>query len=87
MSYRVEAETRAAKQIRDLTPGVQVRVIAALDALRTNPRPAGCAKLKGRAQPTWRVRVGDYRILYRIHDEQSLVRVYGVLRRDEAYRD
>ncbi|MEN6355859.1 MAG: type II toxin-antitoxin system RelE/ParE family toxin [Armatimonadota bacterium] len=86
MNYRVEVENRAAKQIRDLPVSGQERVMDELVNLQAQPRPSGCKKLKGHNEPTWRVRVGDYRILYRIHDERHLVRVYGVLRRDEAYR-
>jgi mRNA interferase RelE/StbE len=85
MKYRVEVENRAARQIGTLEPRLRDRVLDALEILRDEPRPSGCSKLKGRTQPTWRIRVGDYRILYRIHDDQKLVRVYGVLRRDEAY--
>lgn len=87
MTYRVEVDNRAARQIQNLPPTTRDRAIAAVEALRTEPRPAGCVKLKAQALPAWRVRVGDYRILYRIHDEHQLVRVYGVLRRDEAYRE
>jgi len=85
MSYRVEVDSRAAKQIRTLEPRLRRRVLHEIENLRNDPRPRGCSKLKGRAQPAWRIRVGDYRILYRIHEDQHLVRIYGVLRRDEAY--
>ena len=86
MKYRVEIENRAAKQIATLQPRLRVRVLDELESLERDPRPKGCAKLKGRTEPAWRIRVGDLRILYRIHDDQHLVRVYGVLQRDEAYR-
>ena len=87
MAYRVEIENRAAKQVTALQTAIRDRVLDALEGLAKEPRPAGCMKLKGRAAPAWRIRVGDYRILYRIHDDLEIVRVYGVLRRDEAYRD
>ena len=87
MRYSVEIENRAVKQIKSLNPDLRNRILAELESLQNNPRPTGCTKLKGRNEPAWRVRVGDYRILYRIHDDQRLVRIYGVLRRDEAYRD
>ena len=86
MSYRVEIERRAAKQIAALQDDVRERVLDVLHVLQHDPRPQGCSKLKGRAEPAWRVRIGDYRILYRVHDDQRLVRVYGVLKREEAYR-
>lgn len=87
MSYKLEIENRAVKQIRDIHQDMRTRIVTELDNLRHNPRPPGCIKLKGRGEPAWRVRVGDYRILYRIHDDERMIRVYGVLRRDEAYRD
>lgn len=86
MKYSVEVENRAARQIRALDPASRDRAMAVLVSLRDDPRHRGCVKLKGRTHPAWRVRAGNYRILYRIHDDRRLVRVYGVLRRDEAYR-
>lgn len=58
--------------------------MAAIDQLATEPRPAGCIKLSGRAQ--WRVRVGDYRVLYEIHDDALLVLVIEVGHRRSIYR-
>lgn len=87
MKYRVEIDKRAAKQVASLHRATAERVLDALDALGDEPRPSGCLKIKGRADYAWRIRVGDYRVLYRIHDDRLVVRVYGVLRRDEAYRD
>jgi len=86
MNYRVEVESRAARQFRSLPPRARDRVLDALDHLREDPRPGSCLKLKGKGEPAWRMRVGDYRILYRIHDAEHLIRVYGIVRRDEAYR-
>ena len=87
MGYRIEIENRAARQISSLSARLRDRVLDEIERLRNDPRPKGCSKLKGRSDPAWCIRVGDYRILYRIHDDQRLIRVYGVLRRDEAYRD
>ena len=87
MSYRIEVEKRAARQISALTLGLRERILDEIERLQDDPRPRGCSKLRGRSEPAWRIRVGDYRILYRIHDDRRLVRIYGVLRRDEAYRD
>jgi len=85
MNYRVEVEKRAVKHLSSLEARLRDRVLDVLDSLCRDPRPQGCSKLKGRSSPAWRIRVGEYRILYRIHDDQKLLRVYGVLRRDEAY--
>ncbi|MBI2872364.1 MAG: type II toxin-antitoxin system RelE/ParE family toxin [Chloroflexi bacterium] len=51
-----------------------------------SPRPIGAAKLKGQEGEGWRVRVGDYRVLYTISDQEGIVRVYRIKHRREAYR-
>ena len=58
---------------------------AAIQALATNPRPSDCRKLAG-STSDWRIRVGDYRVIYEIADEIRLVRVNRVRRRREVYR-
>ena len=60
-------------------------VAAAIAALSSNPRPAGCAKLTG-ADNLWRVRIRDYRIIYTIRDDQLLVVVVKVGNRKDVYR-
>jgi mRNA interferase RelE/StbE len=62
----------------------KTRVIAAAIALGENPRPPGCKKLKGREE--YRVRVGDYRIIYEIRGDILTVLVVRVAHRSEAYR-
>ena len=66
---------------RDVTP----RIAAAIDALTENPRPPGCRLLRDRASRTWRVRVGDWRILYDIDDAGGVVTILHVLHRSQAY--
>ncbi len=61
------------------------RIGEAVDALAHNPRPPGCVKLSG-DDNAWRVRVGDFRILYEIHDERLIVLVIRIANRREAYR-
>ena len=60
-------------------------MIAAIQALARNPRPAGCSKLTG-ADNDWRIRVGDYRVVYEIADDVRVVRVNRVRHRREVYR-
>jgi mRNA interferase RelE/StbE len=64
---------------------IQARIRARVDALATNPRPAGAKKLKSRDE-LWRIRVGDYRIVYEIRDRVLLVLVLRVAHRREVYR-
>ena len=71
--------------MKRLSPEVRARVVPAILALATNPRPAGCRKLAGN-KSDWRIRVGDYRVVYEIADEVRIVRVNRVRHRREVYR-
>jgi mRNA interferase RelE/StbE len=82
--YKIELETRARREYRDLPARVREQVTDAIDDLQTNPRPPGSKKLVGAAGH--RVRTGDYRILYAIDDSSSVVRVYRIGHRREVYR-
>ncbi len=62
---------------------VQARLATPILALAEEPRPAGARKLWGQGR-AWRVRVGPYRVVYDIHDEQALVVVLKVARRNET---
>ena len=65
--YRVLLERTAEKDLARLSSAIHARVIAAIQALATNPRPPGCRKLAG-SKHDWRIRVGDYRVVYEIAD-------------------
>jgi mRNA interferase RelE/StbE len=60
------------------------RILARLTALESNPRPPDVKKLKGRNG--WRIRVGDYRVIYEIHDRELQIMVITVGHRREVYR-
>ena len=60
-------------------------MIAALRSLATDPRPRGCRKLAGR-QDDWRIRVGDYRVIYGIADDTRIVSINRVRHRGDVYR-
>ena len=83
--YRVLLERAAEKDLARLSPGIHDRVIVAIQALATSPRPPGCRKLAG-SKNDWRIRVGDYRVVYEIADEIRIVRVNRVRHRREVYR-
>jgi len=68
MSYEVLILRRAQKELADLPKADYERVRNEVAALAENPRPAGCKKLVGREG--WRVRSGDYRVIYEINDAQ-----------------
>lgn len=83
-AYRVEFTTAAAKEIRKLDPQIRRRVLAGVAELEREPRPPGVRKLSG-YDNAWRVRVGDYRVLYEVIDDQVLVSVVRVAHRRDVY--
>jgi mRNA interferase RelE/StbE len=83
--YRLLLERGAEKDLARLSAENHDRVIAAIQALATNPRPPGCRKLAG-SKNDWRIRVGDYRVVYEIADAAREVRVNRVRHRREVYR-
>lgn len=76
---------RANRDLRRLPRNMADRVAAAVRSLTENPRPPGCLLVKGEQPPTWRIRVGDWRVFYEIDDEAGVVTTVGVRRRDQAY--
>lgn len=84
MSYSVLISTRAVKDIAALPEQMKERVKEAIASLEKNPRPHGVKKLKGKEG--YRIRVGDYRILYGIEDAVKIVAVERVRHRKESYK-
>lgn len=86
MRYVVLLESRAEKELKSLPEGVFKRVDTKLQVLSLNPRPRGVAKLKGKESEGWRLRIGDYRLLYQIDDKENIIRIYRIKHRREVYR-
>ena len=87
--YAVRLARRAEqglRRIRQGDPRSYPRVVAAIRSLAESPRPAGAVQLRGFSPPAWRLRVGDYRIVYEVHDEEVLVIVVNVAPRGDIYR-
>jgi len=82
---RVIISPGAERGIARLSPDVAERVVAALRRLREMPRPPGCLLLGDYHPPTWRIRVGDWRVFYQIDDAGGLVIVTDVRHRSKAY--
>lgn len=82
--YQVVIRQSAVKELRKLTSEHRQRISAAIDALVTNPRPHGAKKMSG--VDAWRIRVGDYRVVYQVKDTQLIVEVIRVAHRREVYR-
>ena len=84
MSYAISVLRRAQKELAQLPPGAYEQVRDAIRMLALNPRPPGCLKLAGREG--WRIRVGDYRVVYEIVDAQQDVMILHVGHRRDIYR-
>lgn len=84
MTCHVEVAAAAVRQLRKLDRSAQRRVQAAIELLAAEPRPNGAKKLVG-GDGEWRVRTGDYRIVYEIHDNVLIVLVIAVGHRREIY--
>ena len=85
MSYEVRALPTAQKQYRKLPSGIRTRIGKQLATLADNPRPAGVVKLQG-VKDRWRIRVGNYRIVYRIDEAGNVIIVLIIAHRRDAYR-
>lgn len=81
--YKIELRPAAARALRKLDPQVARRVQAAIALLAEDPRPPASRPLRGR--PAWRVRVGDYRVIYTIEDDLLLIVVVTLGHRRDIY--
>jgi mRNA interferase RelE/StbE len=85
VSYTIEFTAAAHKDLAKLAKGIRSRVDATLMILKTNPRPPGAKKLQGQWRSYYRVRVGDFRIIYAIEDAMLVICVVRIRDRKEAY--
>jgi mRNA interferase RelE/StbE len=83
LNYRIEIRPAAARALRKLAPDVQPRIQGAIALLAEDPRPPASRPLRGR--PGFRVRVGDYRIIYTVADDVLLVVVVTLGHRRDVY--
>jgi mRNA interferase RelE/StbE len=84
MSYSILILRRAGKELAGLTGDPYERVKTAIASLADNPRPRGCRKLAGREG--WRIRIGDYRVVYEIDDEDRELTILHIGLRKDVYR-
>jgi len=85
VSYRVAVEPAARRALHRLSSAAQRRIVARLEELAEAPRPPGVRRLTGAVQ-LYRVRVGDYRVIYEIRDRDLLVLVVSLGHRRDVYR-
>jgi mRNA interferase RelE/StbE len=84
-TYKVVLARAARKDLESLAARLQDRIMAALENLKDNPRPPGSKKLKGTVN-TFRIRAGQYRVVYEVHDKEVMVLVIRVRHRKDAYK-
>ena len=83
-SYRVAFTASAEKELHRLPAKLVARMMPRIEGLGAVPRPAGCKKLKA-GDKQWRIRVGDYRIVYEIDDSARTVDITRIAHRREVY--
>ncbi len=83
--YAVVFARSARKELQNLDLQVARRILKQVEALVANPRPSGVVKLEG-ASDLWRIRVGEWRVVYRISDRDGLIDVIAVRHRRDVYR-
>ena len=83
--YTVVFARSARKELQVLDRAVANRILKRIEALTLEPRPSGCKKLEG-TDNLWRIRIGDWRVVYSVDDTRSLVEVSVIRHRREAYR-
>lgn len=83
--YKVVFHPAAQKDLDHLQDKLRLRVMIILRSLGENPRPLGCKKLIGTIN-IYRIRVGDYRILYRVLDNERIIKVSRIAHRSQAYQ-
>jgi mRNA interferase RelE/StbE len=86
VSYRITVSAKAEKEMMRLPLQERKKLANKIDLLSQDPRPSGSLKMHGRSEALWRIRSGNYRILYAIDDEVRIVDIRKVGHRREVYR-
>jgi len=86
LKYQVIFTKKAAKEVKQLNKTDIPRIIEKAESLGNDPRPEGSKKLVGSKEDLWRVRVGDYRIIYLIEEEVKIIKVTKIAHRKDIYR-
>lgn len=83
--YQIEWKNSARKELRKLPPETIQTIIEVVESLAANPHPPICRKLVG-SDKTWRVRVGNYRVIYNIFSSSLIIEIVRVAHRKDVYR-
>jgi mRNA interferase RelE/StbE len=82
--YKINFSRSAGKELDSLNASIVKRIFPKIDALSKQPRPSGCLKLAGE-ENLWRIRIGDYRVIYEIDDDSGVIDIVHVRHRSKAY--
>ena len=82
--YSITFARSARKELESLSAPLVQRIFPKIEALAKGPRPKGCRKLRGEKN-LWRIRVGDYRVIYAINDDKKVIDIVTVRHRSAAY--
>ena len=83
--YTIRFTRSARKELEALDASVVQRIFPKIELLATEPRPSGCRKLQGE-ENLWRIRAGDYRVIYTLYDKDRVIDIIAIRHRSEAYR-
>ena len=82
--YAVNTKPSARRELEALSDSLIARLLPKIEDLTANPRPSGCRKLRG-YKDLWRIRVGNYRVVYIINDDRKMVTVTRIAHRRDVY--
>ena len=82
--YQITFARSARKELEGLEAKFVKKIFPIIEQLSENPRPKGCRKLQGK-ENLWRLRVGDYRIIYSTNDNEKLIDIIRIRHRKESY--
>ena len=83
--YTITFTSSARKELEVLDAAIVNRIFPKIEALAKEPRPKGCRKLQGE-KFLWRVRIGDYRVVYAVYDDERLVDIIAIRHRNRVYK-
>ena len=82
--YAIDIKPSAREELESLSDRLIARLIPKIEGLAPNPRPSGCRKLRG-YKDLWRIRVGDYRVVYVVDDARRNLSITRVAHRQDVY--
>jgi mRNA interferase RelE/StbE len=82
--YKIDIKPSALRELEKLSDSLIARLVPKIESLAADPRPSGCKKLRG-YKDLWRIRVGDYRVVYVIDDTRKKLSITRIAHRQDVY--